>query len=244
MTACTSSRSRERLRRPGVIAPISTRVGAQEHQVVQHPVELGEQRPRPGRPPRHLHPQHPLDREHHAELGGERREPVVPVREHQDLPVVAHLEELLGPPVQVADHRLAADDPVAVERQPQPQRPVRGRVLRARFSTMSCSGKPRRPGADPDGDVLGHEPGSVRRPSSPSPGPSGHGDRSWLCGPIGRGGLLPREPGRETSGPRPCEPGGSLGVGARPGGAGLLAGWLTGRTPERRQAEARRLIHD
>ncbi len=35
-----------------------------------------------------------------------------------DLPVVAHLEELLGAPVHVADDRLCAHDPLAVEHQP------------------------------------------------------------------------------------------------------------------------------
>ena len=84
------------------------RVGAEEHQVVEHPVQLGEQRARPHRPLRHLHAEHPLDREHHAELVGERGQPVVPVGQHDDLPVVAHLEQLLRAAVHVADDRLGA----------------------------------------------------------------------------------------------------------------------------------------
>ena len=65
------------------------------------------------------------------ELAGERREPVVPVGEHDDLAVVADLEELLDAAVHVADDRLAVDDPLAVEGQPQPEDAVGGRMLRA-----------------------------------------------------------------------------------------------------------------
>jgi hypothetical protein len=42
----------------------------------------------------------------------------VPVGQHEDLPVVANLEELLRPAVHVADDRLGADDHLAVEDQP------------------------------------------------------------------------------------------------------------------------------
>ena len=107
------------------------RVGAEEHQVVEHPVQLGEQRAHPDRPYRHLHAEHPLDGEHDAELVGERRQPVVPVGQHDDLPVVADLEELLGAAVHVADDRARRDDPLAVEVSAQPQHAVRRRVLRA-----------------------------------------------------------------------------------------------------------------
>ena len=82
-------------------------VGAEEHQVVQHPVELGEQGPQPHRTDRHLDAEHPLDGEHDAELVGEGAQPVVPVGEHDDLPVVADLEELLDAAVQEPDLRLA-----------------------------------------------------------------------------------------------------------------------------------------
>ncbi len=107
------------------------RVGAEEHQVVQHPVELGQQGAQPDRADRDLHAQHPLDREDDAELVAERGQPVVPVRQHDDLPVVADLEQLLRAAVHVADDRLAVDDPLAVQGQPQPEHAVGGRVLRA-----------------------------------------------------------------------------------------------------------------
>ena len=82
------------------------RVGAEEHQVREHAVELGEQGAQPDRPLGHLHAEHRLDAEHHPELVAERREPVVAVGEHGDLAVVAHLEQLLGATVHVADDRL------------------------------------------------------------------------------------------------------------------------------------------
>ncbi len=53
------------------------RVRPEEHQVVQHPVQLGEQGPHPHGPLGYLHAEHPLDRHDHAQLVGERRQPVV-----------------------------------------------------------------------------------------------------------------------------------------------------------------------
>ena len=106
-------------------------VGAEEHQVVEHPVELGQQGAGPGGPLGHLHAEHRLDPQHHPELVAERREPVVPVGQHDDLPVVAHLEQLLRAAVHVADDRLGADDALAVDHDPQPQDAVGRRVLRA-----------------------------------------------------------------------------------------------------------------
>ena len=76
--------------------------------MVQRPVELGQQRPKPDRPGRHLHAEHPLDRGDHADLRVERRQPVVPVGQHGDLPVVPDLEQLLRPAVHRAD-RLARE---------------------------------------------------------------------------------------------------------------------------------------
>ena len=124
------------------------RVGAEEHQVVEHPVQLGEQGARPDRPLRHLHAEHLLDGEHHAELVGERRQPVVPVGQHDDLPVVADLEQLLGAAVHVADDRLGRDDPLAVEDDAQPQHAVRRRVLRADVEHHVGGREPA--GAEPD----------------------------------------------------------------------------------------------
>lgn len=98
--------------------PELERIGAEEHQVRQDPVQLGEERARPRRALGDLHAEHVLDREHDAELVAERRQPVVPVRQHDDLPVVTHLEQFLGTPVHVADDRVRRDDALAVEDDP------------------------------------------------------------------------------------------------------------------------------
>ena len=99
--------------------------------MVEDPVQLGEQRPRPDRALGNLHAEHALDGQHDAQLVGERRQPVVAVGEHDDLPVVARLEELLGAAVHVADDRLGVLDALTVEDEPQPEHAVRGGVLRA-----------------------------------------------------------------------------------------------------------------
>ena len=93
--------------------------------MAEHPVELGQQGPRPDPPRRHLDPGQPFRGQHHAQLAGERAQPVVPVGQHDDLPVVPRLEQLLRAPVHVPDHRLRRHDPVAVQGQPEPQQPVR-----------------------------------------------------------------------------------------------------------------------
>ena len=99
--------------------------------MVEDPVQLGEQGARPHRALGDLHAEHPLDGEDHAQLVGERGQPVVPVGQHDDLAVVADLEELLGAAVHVADDRLGLQDALAVEDEPQPQHAVRRGVLRA-----------------------------------------------------------------------------------------------------------------
>ena len=53
------------------------------------------------------------------------------VGEHDDLAVVARLEELLGAAVHIADDRLGVLDALAVEHEPEPQHAVGGGVLRA-----------------------------------------------------------------------------------------------------------------
>ena len=127
------------------------RVRAEEHQVVQHPVQLGQQGARPDRAHRDLHAEHPLGGQDHAELVGEGGQPVVPVGQHDDLPVVADLEELLGAAVHVADDRLARRRSLAVEGQPQPQHAVGGRVLRADVEHHVGGGELARTRADADG---------------------------------------------------------------------------------------------
>ena len=130
MTSWSSSRSREGVEDRRDAAQLQ-RVRAEEHQVVQDPVQLGEQRPHPHRALGHLHAEHALDGEDDAQLVGEGGEPVVAVGEHDDLAVVARLEELLRAAVHIADDRLGVLDPLAVQDEPQPQHAVRGRVLGA-----------------------------------------------------------------------------------------------------------------
>ena len=105
------------------------RVGPEEHQVVEHPVQLGKQSAGPHGAHGHFHAEHRLDPKHHAEFVAERREPVVPVGQHDDLAVVADLEKLLGSSVHVADDRVGRDDPLAVNDDLQPQDAMRRRML-------------------------------------------------------------------------------------------------------------------
>ena len=97
----------------------------------EDPVQLGQQGARPRGALRHRDAQHPLGGQDDAQLVAECRKPVVPVGQHDDLPVVADLEQLLGAAVHVADDRLGRDDALAVEHQPQPQHAVRRGMLRA-----------------------------------------------------------------------------------------------------------------
>ena len=48
-------------------------IRTEEHEVIEHAIQFGEQRPRPRRALRHLHAQHLLDGEGHADLTAERR---------------------------------------------------------------------------------------------------------------------------------------------------------------------------
>ena len=73
--------------------------------MAEHPVELREQGARPDRALGDLHAEHPLHGEDDPELVGEGGQPVVPVREHERLPVVADLEQLLRTAVHRADDR-------------------------------------------------------------------------------------------------------------------------------------------
>ena len=164
--------------------------------MVEHPVQLGEQGAGPDRADRHLHAEHPLGRQDDAQLVGERREPVVPVGQHDDLPVVAHLEELLGAAVHVADDRLGGQDALAVEGEPQPQHPVRGGVLRADVEHHVLGGRGRaraadlgRPGAETDGPLdrpTGAHAGRVchRLATTPPPCAGGAAARSQRPGRL------------------------------------------------------------
>jgi hypothetical protein len=99
--------------------------------VVEDPAQLGQGGTQPDRTLRHLQAHQALDGEHHPELVVERRKPVVPVGEHDDLPVVARLEELLGAAVHVPDDRLAAHHLLAVQDELEPQHAVGRRMLGA-----------------------------------------------------------------------------------------------------------------
>ncbi|CAM5713283.1 hypothetical protein SBADM41S_01787 [Streptomyces badius] len=68
---------------------------------------------------------------HDAQLVRERGQPVVAVGQHDDLPVVTGLEELLRAPVHIADLPLCVLDALAVQHDPQPEDPVRRGVLGA-----------------------------------------------------------------------------------------------------------------
>ena len=142
-------------------------------------LKLCEQRARPRRPSRHLHPEQPLHDENHSELGGEGGEPVVAVGEHKQLAVVTRLEKLLGSAVKAADLRFARDHSLPVEPQPQPQAAVGRRVVRAKAQREVLLGASRSNRAHPDGHltstttsghVLAGGPGHGCEDRSPRPG--------------------------------------------------------------------------
>ena len=68
---------------------------------------------------------------HERDLVGEARQPVDAVDERRDLRVRAELGELFVAAVHVADDGVGRDDALAVEADDEPQRAVRGRMLRA-----------------------------------------------------------------------------------------------------------------
>jgi len=67
---------------------------------------LGQQGTQPNRPVRYGESHHLLTRHRHGQLAEKGSLPVVAIRQHQDLPVVADLEQLLG-----ASMHSAYDDP-------------------------------------------------------------------------------------------------------------------------------------
>jgi hypothetical protein len=79
------------------------------------------------------------------ELVAEGRQPVVPVGQHHQLPVVADLEQLLGAAVQEADDRLGGGDPAVLHGERHLQHPVRGGVVRPERQ----QGRPGRRGGGP-----------------------------------------------------------------------------------------------
>ena len=121
------------------------RIAAQEHQVVEHAIELCEQRAGPHRTDRHFHAEHALDSEDDAELVAESRQPVMPVCQDDDLPIVACFEELLRAAMHVADDRIGANDPFTVERQRESQHAMRRRMLRPDVQHVRVGRWPSRP---------------------------------------------------------------------------------------------------
>jgi hypothetical protein len=138
-----------------VRALLVQRAGAEEGQVVQHAVHLGQQRAQPDGAVRRRHAEHPLDRQADAQLVAEGGQPVVTVGQHHQLAVVADLEQLLRPAVQEADDRLGRGDSAVLHGECHLQHPVRGRVVRPERQQR----RPGRCGGCADGDqVLGQPP--------------------------------------------------------------------------------------
>jgi hypothetical protein len=119
---------------------------------------LGQQGTQPDGPVRYCHSHHLFTGHGHGQLAEEGSLPVVAIRQHQDLAVVADLEQLLRTAVHVADDRLAADDPLAVQGQPQPEYAVRRRVLRTDVE-HHVGGRQFRAAAGPAALVRGVESG-------------------------------------------------------------------------------------
>ena len=80
---------------------------------------------------RHLDLADPLGRHDVGQLARHRRDVVGLRRDRRVLHVGQRLGQLLVAAVQVADHRVDADDRFAFERQHRPEHAMRGRVLRA-----------------------------------------------------------------------------------------------------------------
>ena len=188
----------------------------QEPQVAEHPGVLGQQGAQPDRARRDLQPEQLLAGERDGELGREGRLPVVAVGQHQDLPVVADLEELLDPAVQrTHDHRRLGDDavrPPTGAARPDPCRwgaRARGRAGRSRpagpRSRRSAGARARgrrraraegwaraqARGADPAGPCSSHHrspqrPGSVSAARSLRPTRSASGSSGLAAAGAGR----------------------------------------------------------
>ena len=98
--------------------------------MIVYPHQLRQDRAQVLAPRRELDAQQLLDRVVPGDLVRHRRDVVHPVDDRHVLVEVEVFAELLEPAVQIADVRHRIDDSLAVERQNQPQRRVRGRMLR------------------------------------------------------------------------------------------------------------------
>ena len=103
---------------------------AEEDEMRVDAVELAEQRAHPGRLLGHLEREQLLDREHEHELVVLVADVVDALRVRDALPPRLLLHRLLEAGVQVADHRVEADDLLAVEVDDQAQHAVRRRMVR------------------------------------------------------------------------------------------------------------------
>lgn len=109
-----------------VQAQLFRRYGSSDkHERGRHSVDFGEQGAGPCRSLGRDNAHGRLDREGDPEFGRERRQPVVPVREHEDLAVIAGLEELLGAAMQEPDSGIGPGDDVVL----QVERELKGTVL-------------------------------------------------------------------------------------------------------------------
>jgi hypothetical protein len=79
---------------------------------------LGQQGTQPDGTFWHREPHHLLADESDGELAKERSLPVMAIRQHQDLPVVADLEEFFGASVHRAHHDAGRGDHVVLGPQP------------------------------------------------------------------------------------------------------------------------------
>jgi hypothetical protein len=87
---------------------------AEKTAVAEDTSVFGEQGSQPDRTVWHHKSHHLFADEGDCELAEERSLPVVTVCQHQDLPVVADLEELLRAPMHCTDHDPGCGDPVAI----------------------------------------------------------------------------------------------------------------------------------
>ncbi|GAA4299592.1 hypothetical protein GCM10023178_04140 [Actinomadura luteofluorescens] len=141
--------------------------------MVENSVQLCQKRPRPHSADGDLHAEHAFDSEDDAEFAGERRQPVVPVRQDDDLPEVADLEQLLRSPVHVADDGLGRRDAFAVQGELQPEHTVRGGVLGADVQGHVLGGELLGARTDPDDPFGGHG----RASATPITASWSHGER-------------------------------------------------------------------
>ena len=111
---------------------------------------------------RHGEPHHAARRPGRCQLTGERGMPVVPVGQHQDLPVVADLEQLLGASMHCADHDLGPRDHPVLGPQPKLDQPGVAGMIRPQVEQ------------DGPGRRLGPSPSAARpAPANPTSTRSG-----------------------------------------------------------------------